>query len=105
MDTGTIGVFKLVSSEEIIAEFEDKGEIIILTSPRAIRSMPINTPHGVQFVPGVGPWNMAIPDDDFNLRKELIMVWSTDVEPKILEAYLKNTTGLEISTNAAKIIT
>lgn len=96
----TIGLFKLTSGEEIVAEYEETFDAFKLTAPRAI--LLGRTPQGLQLQ--LGPWILSEQDDEYTVGKQHIVTFNLDISPQLTDAYLSNTSGLDVQSNAAKLI-
>lgn len=96
-----IGLFKLTSGEEIVAEYtaEDSSSFT-LKAARAI--LLSRTQQGLSLQ--LGPWILSEQDQEYPIGKQHIVTYTLKVSPKLIEAYLKNTTGLDVQTNASKLI-
>lgn len=95
-----IGLFKLVSGEEIVSKYQESLNIFTLTAARAI--LLGRTTQGLTLQ--LGPWILSEQNADYIVDKEHILTYNLKVSPQLVEAYLKNTTGLDVQTNAAKLI-
>lgn len=96
-----IGLFKLTSGEEIVAQFiEDEDKFTV----RAARAVLLGrTPKGGLTLQ-LGPWILSEQDSIYEIKKTHIVTTNLKISPQLAEAYLKNVTGLDVQTNAAKLI-
>lgn len=95
-----IGLFKLVSGEEIVAKYEDGANTFTLKAARAI--LLGRTPQGLTLQ--LGPWILSEQDSEYVIDKNHVLTYNLKVSPQLGDAYLKNTTGIDIQTNASKLI-
>lgn len=95
-----IGLFKLTSGEEIIAEYVETINQFTLAKVRAILLGRTQTGLTLQ----LGPWILSEQDAEYSIDKSHIVTYNLKVSPQLAEAYLKNTTGIDVLTNASKLI-
>lgn len=95
-----IGLFKLASGEEIVAEYTESEHAFTLSKARAI--LLGRTPNGLTLQ--LGPWILSEQDAAYKIDKSHIVTFNLKVSPQLEEAYLKNTTGIDVMTNATKLI-
>lgn len=95
-----IGLFKLTSGEEIVAEYEENQNVFTLSKARAI--LLGRTPQGLTLQ--LGPWILSEQDAEYTIDKNHIVTYNLNISPQLTEAYLKNTTGIDVLTNASKLI-
>lgn len=95
-----IGLFKLVTGEEIVAKYEESLNTFELKSVRAI--LLGRTTQGVTLQ--LGPWILSEQDSNYIVEKCHVLTYSLKLSPQLIDAYLKNTTRLDIQSNASKLI-
>jgi hypothetical protein len=97
--TESIGLFKLTTGEEIIAEYnDDSNETFTLTAPRSV--IPQRGKDG-GIVINIGPWFFSAPDESFIMSKSHVLAFTDTVEKGLRDAYFTNTSGLQIAQNLA----
>lgn len=96
--TDAYGLFKLITGEEIIAEYEDGTAVFTLTAPRLV--IPRRDEKGNIGVV-LGPWFFSAQDDTFIMDKRHVLAFTSDVEKGLSDAYIANTTNLQIVSNLA----
>jgi hypothetical protein len=87
------GVFKLITGQEIIAEWVEAPTAFMLTAVRAIIPRQINQRIDL----GLGFWFLSAPDDVFIIAKDKIIAYTEQLDQDLINAYIKNVTGLEIA--------
>lgn len=95
-----IGLFKLASGEEIVAEYVETTNQFTLIKARAI--LLGRTQEGLTLQ--LGPWILSEQNAEYMIDKSHIVTYNLKISPKLTEAYLKNTTGIDVLTNASKLI-
>lgn len=95
-----IGLFKLTSGEEIVAEYTEGTNVFTLSKARAI--LLGRTAQGLTLQ--LGPWILSEQDAEYTIGKNHIVTYNLKISPQLTEAYLKNTTGIDVLTNASKLI-
>lgn len=95
-----IGLFKLTSGEEIVAEYEDSLNVFTLSKARAI--LLARTKEGLTLQ--LGPWILSEQDASYTIDKNHVVAYNLNLSAQLTQAYLKNTTGIDVLTNAAKLI-
>lgn len=99
-----IGVFKLVTGEEIVTEFESlTADSVTFKKPRMIvLSQDQRTGKvGMQ----LGPWILTEQDGDYRVdRNNIVTMKIAEVDPRLVQTYLKNTTGIDVQTAAGNLV-
>lgn len=96
-----IALFKLLTSEEVIAEYTI-DDLYLLKAPRRLFASP--TPDG-----GMGvrmmPWIIGNPDGVFPIHASHVVSVSAEMSDQLKNGYIKETTGIDMSaTTPTKII-
>lgn len=97
-----IGLFKLTSGEEIVAEFVEGENTFTLKSARAIL-LGRDAKGGLSLQ--LGPWILSEQNAEYTISKNHIVTYNLNVSAQLISAYISNTTGLAVATNASKLIT
>lgn len=91
-----IGVFKLVTGEEVIAKFDPALETYSLSNPRVLT--PVQTGQG-QFAIALVPWFVGIPDaKNITIRKADVIAHIPSVPKALEDNYLQQTSGLDLTS-------
>lgn len=98
-----IGLFKLTSGEEVVAEVvaEDSSHVV-LKAPRAIL-LGRDTKGGLSLQ--LGPWILSEQNSEYWIGNQHIVTCNMKVSPQLIDAYLSNVSGLTVKSNASKLIT
>ncbi len=97
-----VGLFKLTSGEEVVAEYtgEDSNSFTL----KKVRAILLGrTPQGGLTLQ-LGPWILSEQDSEYTIGKNHLLTYNLKISPQLTEAYLKNTTGIDVQTNASKLI-
>jgi hypothetical protein len=100
-DEKQIALFKLFTGEEVIAEYKNDGEFYVLKQPRKVflAQMPDRT-YGVKMM----PWIIGNPDGVFPVHSGHVVTVSPTPTEQLLNGYLSETSGLDLSAAAPKTI-
>lgn len=101
MDTQNIGLFKLTSGEEIVAQYIETEYTYVIKAARAILLARDSTGLTLQ----LGPWILSEQNSEYVINKLHVVTTNLKISPKLEKAYLENVTGVKIETNATKLIT
>jgi hypothetical protein len=97
----TVALFKLISGEELIAEYKSDGEFYVLKSPRKVFVQQTSqTTFGVK----VAPWLVGAPDGVFPVHAGHILTVCAEPNPELVAGYLKETSPIDLSATAPKSI-
>lgn len=99
-----IGLFKLISGEEIIAKYDSlTADSVTVKKARAV--LIVQDRRTGKPALGFGPWILTESDDEYRLDREHIMAMKiANLNPQLIEEYLKNAHGLDVQTAAASIV-
>lgn len=102
MGDQTIAVFKLITGEELVAEYKNDGEFYILKAPRKIVLMPVGPG---QFVPKLMPWFVSCADGVFPIHSgHVVSVAAQGIDEKLFTAYQTEISGIDLSAATPKSI-
>lgn len=98
-----IGLFKLTSGEELVAEITDEASnTFTLRAARAIL-LGRDTKGGLSLQ--LGPWILSEQDAEYTIGKQHIVTYNLKLSSQLIDAYLSNVSGLHVKSNASKLIT
>jgi hypothetical protein len=97
-----IGLFKLISGEEIVAEYvaEDSNTFTL----KKVRAILLGRDAKGALSLQLGPWILSEQDAEYTINKAHLLTYNLDISPQLISAYISNTTGLTVATNASKLI-
>ena len=102
MDPKEIALFKLLSGEEVIAEYKTDGEFYVFKSPRKVFIAQVG-PN--QFGVKLAPWIVGNVNGVFPVHSAHVVTVSAEVAEELKTGYISETTGLDLSqTVSTKII-
>lgn len=98
-----IGLFKLISGEEIVAEWvgEDSNSFTL----KAARAILLGRDAKGGLSLQLGPWILSEQNSEYTINKNHLLTYNLKVSAALVSAYLQNVTGLTVATNASKLIT
>lgn len=99
MGEDTIGLFKLISGEEVVSKYVNDGEFYVLNQPRRVyvAAMPGNQGMGVKLM----PWIVGLPDGTFPVHSAHVLTVSATIEEGLMAGYKQQISPIDLSQAAA----
>ena len=99
MEDKQIGIFKLITGEEVIAEFKNDNDMYILRKPRLVFLQQVGP---TQFATKIRPWIISCIDGIFPLHVSSVITvgTETEIEESLKNGYIAETSGLDLSQAA-----
>jgi hypothetical protein len=100
-DDNQIGLFKLITGDEVIAQYVSDGDFYVLKQPRKV--FLAQMPGG-----GIGvklmPWIIGSPDGIFPVHSGHTVTVCAEPSEQLVNGYISETSGLDLSAAAPKSI-
>lgn len=96
-------IMKLVSGEEIIANIVEETDFTVTVE--SARSLMVQPTGPGQMGIAMLPWMATMPDDQLDIRTSDIMIRNNDVPKQLEDGYLQQTSGIQIASGNAGIVT
>lgn len=100
MEDRVTALFKLISGEEVIAEYKTDNEFYILKQPRKVFLAQQGSSFGVKLM----PWVIGNPDGVFPIHSSHVITCSPDASKELVQGYLGETSSIDLSATAPKSI-
>ncbi len=94
MEDKQIGVFKLITGEELISEFVIDKDMYVLRKPRQVYLMQVG-PN--QFGLKIRPWVVSNENGTFPLHVSSVITVSSEIEESLKNGYITETSGIDMS--------
>lgn len=102
MSEKQVALFKLMTGEEVLAEYtmddEKAPEYYLLKAPRRVFIQQVGPS---QFGIKMSPWIVGHPDGVFPIHSTHVVTVSVEMESQLKDGYLQQTSPIDLSASAA----
>lgn len=101
MEDAQIGLFKLISGEEIVTEYTSDEQFYLFRAPRKIVLVQVSP---TEARPRLMPWMIGDSNGTFPVYSGHVITPSATMDESLKTAYLQDVSGLDLSATTPKKI-